>query len=59
MDSTSLPANAPINPIAPSGEDLNQVCWDIVNGWNLARGYVTQESLERLSKVLHPEVDHA
>lgn len=52
-------AEAQAAPPVASGEDLSAACWDIVNGWNLARGYVTPESLEQLSRILHPEVDHA
>lgn len=44
-------------PIAAVVESPSDAAWRIISEWNLEKGYVSTESLLRLSKVLHPEVN--
>ena len=55
-DVSKSAAEARTAPVASGEETATDAAWRIISEWNLEKGYVTQESLERLSKVLHPEV---
>jgi len=49
-------AEAQTAPVAVGMESPTDAAWRIISEWNLEKGYVSAESLLRLSRVLHPEV---